>query len=182
MQYQKQSRDGIKTDILSTLNVRNSSYEISYIIVHPDEYALQNSSIINEPSGFKKKLQNKIKKLIDNHVIVYITSLSENQLEIPEFLIDFYNQINIIPLQSKDKVANQVYKLKRQLITHENLKKIIITGGWKNACLKFSINQLIKPSRKISDIDEIKSPIEIFITYQEQKKRYILEIDHEFVF
>ncbi|MCB1193050.1 MAG: hypothetical protein H7A23_12990 [Leptospiraceae bacterium] len=154
----------------------------SYIIVHPDDYAIGNSGIIENPSVFKEKLQKKVKSLISKNVNIYVMNLVENKLDPPEFLMNFKNQIQIIPLLSKDSVSSQVFRLKKKLFIQKYIKKIIITGGWKDACLKFTINHLIKPSVKISDIAQATSPIEVFITFEKEKKNCILEIDHEFIF
>lgn len=156
--------------------------DTAYIIVHPDDYAFENSSIIENVKEFKIKLSYKIKLLLLKNTFIFVMSLSQDEKFLPEFLTESKDKIIIVPLQKKRNVAIQVYKLKQKLFEYKNIKNVIFTGGWKDACFKFTLNQIAKPSFQVLDVDEINSPLDVIITFQEEKRHYSLEVDHEFVF
>ncbi len=153
-----------------------------YVIVHPDDFAFSLSKKISDIDNFKKKLLQKISDLYNQGVKIIVLNLNEG-MELPDFFYGYENMIYLIPNFHQQNVSQQVLALKKLLFLQlKTMKKIIMAGGWEYACFKHTLNNLIAQEHRIKIISKVREPFETIITYHRLSKKFIIEIDYEFVF
>ena len=154
----------------------------AYVIVHPDDFAFSVSKKIKNTDNFKTKLSNKIISLLEWNAKIIILNLNFGY-ELPEFLQKFKNSVKLIPNIESESSMEQVWALQKILLLElKTVKKVIMTGGWENACFKHTLNNLLYNFDRIRKIDSITEPFECEIKYHKVKKKYWIEIDQDFIF
>ena len=157
----------------------------AYVIVHPDDFALSlKKTAKQDTTKYKFLLKQRVRKLLNSRVSVYLLNLDLDSLDPPAFLSEFQGEkrFYIIPTLKKDSVDSQANRLKFELSKFIGLKKIIFTGGWRNACLKHTLNNTITGIQRISFIEKIDKPFKAQLHYKKSKMDVIVMCDHEFIF
>jgi len=154
----------------------------AYIIVHAEDYALENSSLISDPRSYKWKLRSKLEELIKQGSVVIFLKLEDNGSKLPDYIKHLDEGITVIPSKKKDLVNAQSEELKIELLGNRRIKRVILTGGWKYACLKHTLKNTFIFSKEIKRIDWISSFIDAEIIFKDKKKKVLLTIDKKFVF
>jgi len=163
-------------------NNKNFKQQTAYIIVHPDNYAINMSKIIKSADQYKINLIKKIQHLLNNNTLVIVLNLEKNCYNLPDFLKKYQEKVFLIPSLNGDTISTQSDKLKKFLYNIKSIKNIIFTGGWKNACLKHTISKTIVWPSKIQTIDCIDQPIKVKINLESKNKYVLFKLDHEFIF
>ncbi len=154
----------------------------AYVVVHPDEFALACSKVITDPKGYITLLKRKIKSQLFREMAVIILGLQQNDTELPDFLREFSDRVDFVPCFSGDNVNAQSERLRAILVKFRYLRQVIFTGGWKNACLKHTLNNTAVFDGRIKSIDDFVEPMEGIITYGKRRRRVVVAIDHECLF
>jgi len=151
-------------------------------MVHPDDFALNVSTHVERANDYKKNLAFKVKKMLSRRVKVILLNLVLGLNHFPEFLLEFKGQIIIIPALDSDETDAQVNRLKEYLAEHKKIRHLIFTGGWKNACLKHTINHTISDVERIRFVDKELEPFDAKLRYKDYIQSITVMIDQEFIF
>lgn len=112
------------------------------VLVHPDPYALKRSSIIDDPTRFSALLAAEVSRLIRMKVQVMVLSFGKDD-DLPDFLEPFRASIIVIPNHQGDEEQAQAKRVHLALEKMRFIDKVFFSGGWKNACLKHTINHFL---------------------------------------
>jgi hypothetical protein len=157
----------------------------AYVIVHPDEYAIGVSPITGQNANiFMVRLKCRIRILLKEHVIVYLLNLDQETLAPPAYLNEFQQQKNfhVIPVFKDDSIDAQVLRLRMALTEFSGLKQIVFTGGWQNACLKYTLNNTLSGIPRIRFVERVDRPLTAKVCFEGKTIDVIVRVDHEFVF
>jgi hypothetical protein len=160
------------------------NHRLAYVVVHADEYAIRVSSQVPEPLLFQAQLLDRLEGLLANNVNVFLLNLSKNEFHPPPFLRSLVEQVVVIPSLDVDGVNDQARRLRQQLVNYRKVRDVVFTGGWKNACLKHTLNQTIIPqgASRVRLVDEIHRPFEAIVQFEQRLLPVMVSIDHAFVF
>lgn len=156
--------------------------ETAYVIVHPDEFALKNSRIIKNVELYKIKLKRQISAVLQRGGTVFILNLAQNNTLPPDFLQEFMLKVIIIPSLKRDSVNAQSTRLREQLIKRPWIKNIIMTGGWRDACFKHTLNNTFYNMDRVRTVDSTVSPFSGTIVFGNKTRDVLIEIDYEYIF
>lgn len=70
------------------------------------------------------------------------TDLAFNQPPFPDYLLDFESDFVRIPNDQTGNLKGQITDLKRFLIKDQFRNRYIFAGGWRDACLRHTVNQI----------------------------------------
>lgn len=154
----------------------------AYIVVHPDEFALNLGHQVRSIKDYQNELAARIQKLINQKTTVIILNLTSGLNYFPEFLIGLEDQVVIIPSLDDDVTESQVDRLKDYLSGQQRISHLVFTGGWKNACLKHTINHTISDTDRVRFIDRTKTPFRAKLRHRRREHPILVEIDQAFVF
>lgn len=177
MNHQEKQSFGVNTN-----RKKAPGRKTAYIIVHPDDFALNVSDKICDIESYKLRLVKKIKDLLKLRVNVVLLNLTAGVDYFPGFLLEVKGRIAVIPSLNNDKPNAQVVRLKRLINSIEKIDHLIFTGGWKNACLKHTINHTITETERIRFVDKVSTPIKATFKFQSICKKVVVEVDQDFVF
>ncbi|MGK5093715.1 anti-sigma regulatory factor [Deltaproteobacteria bacterium TL4] len=159
------------------------SQTTAYIIVHPDDFALQVGNLLRlTPDQYKEQLKIKVRNLLDQKIFIVVMNLERDIVDPPNFLMEFKNRLFIIPTHKEDDPDSQANRLRQYLIELKGLHQVIFTGGWKHACLMHTVNHTIETKNKIFFKEKIKSPFQGTIFAKHKSKEVWGSIDLDFVF
>ncbi|ETR69058.1 MAG: hypothetical protein OMM_04185 [Candidatus Magnetoglobus multicellularis str. Araruama] len=129
-------------------------------------------------------LKNRIRTLLKKHVRVYLLNLALETLDPPPYLNDFqkHNNFHVIPVFKDDAIDSQVRRLQMALMAFTRLEQIVFTGGWHNACLKYTLNNTLSGIPRIQFVDRIDHPLAAQVCFESKTVHVIVRVDHEFVF
>jgi hypothetical protein len=157
----------------------------AYVIVHPDEYAIGVSPITGQKANlFMLRLKGRIRILLKEHVVVYLLNLAQETLAPPAYLNEFQQKKNfhVIPVFKDDSIDAQVLRLRMALMKFTGLEQIIFTGGWQNACLKYTMNNTLRGIPRIKFVERVDGPLAAQVCFESNTVDVIVRVDHEFVF
>jgi len=169
-----------KKSILRYLN-----HHTAYVIVHPDEFAIGLSPISGQKvNSFMLRLKGQIRRLLKKDVTVYLLNLAMETLDPPAYLNEFqpHKNFHVIPVLKDDAVDSQVIRLLMALMAFSGLEQIVFTGGWQNACLKYTINNTLSGTPRIQFVDKIDGPLTAQVSFENKTVDVIVRVDHEFIF
>jgi len=157
----------------------------AYVIVHPDEYAIGVSPISGQnANSFMIRLKGRIRLLLKKHVTVYLLNLALETLDPPAYLNNFqqHKNFHVIPVLKGDAMDAQVLRLRMALMEFTGLEQIVFTGGWQNACLKYTLNHTLSGIPRIQFVDKVHRPLTAQVCFESKTVDVIVRLDHEFVF
>ncbi len=158
----------------------------AYVIVHPDEYAIQVSMETKQAvEGYKNRLKQRIRLLLNDNVSIYLLNLATDTLAQPPPYLDGFQRerrFYVIPAIKDDPVNAQSTRLLRALAEFEGLRRIVFTGGWRNACLKHTLNHTLAGIPRIPLVERVTAPLDAQFVFEDRRFDIIAEIDHAFVF
>ena len=161
-----------------------SGPQIAYVVVHADEYAIQASRLVKNSQDFQKSLQQHLQKLLQEQVNVILLNLQKTEQQPPKFLRSLEDQVTVIPSLDQDSINAQSERLSEYLVRQRGLKKLVFTGGWKNACLKHTLRRTVitKDPFELGIMDDIHHPVSGVVEYGKQRLEVMVTVDHDFVF
>jgi len=157
----------------------------AYVIVHPDEFAIGVSPITGQnPNSYMISLKDRIRTLLKKRIKIYQLNLALETLDPPDYLNEFQQHYNyhVIPVFKDDAIDSQVLRLRMALMAFTGLEQIVFTGGWQNACLKYTLNNTLSGIPRIKFVDKVDGPLKAQITFERTTADVIVRVDHEFVF
>jgi hypothetical protein len=157
----------------------------AYVIVHPDEYAIGVSPITGQNvDSYMIRLKGRIRILLKEHVTVYLLNLDVETIDPPSYLIEFrqHNNFHVIPVFKNDAIDAQAIRLRKALMAFTGLEQIVFTGGWQNACLKYTLNHTLSGIPRIRFVDRIDCPLTAQVCFESKTVNVIVRMDHEFIF
>jgi hypothetical protein len=157
----------------------------AYVIVHPDEYAIGVSPITGQnANSFMIRLKDRIRILLKKRVRVYQLNLALDTSDPPAYLNEFqqHDNFQVIPVLKNDTIDAQVLRLRMALIEFTGMKQIVFTGGWQNACLKYTLNHTLNGISRIRFVDRVDVPLMAQVSFESKTVDVIVWVDHEFVF
>ena len=161
-----------------------SGPQITYVVVHADEYAIQASRLVKNSQAFQESLQQHLQKLLQEQVNVILLNLQKTEQQPPKFLRSLADQVTVIPSLEQDSINAQSERLREYLVRQRGMKQLVFTGGWKNACLKHTLCQTVmtKDPFELGIMDEIHHPIKGVVEYGKQMLEVMVTVDHDFIF
>ncbi len=157
----------------------------AYVIVHPDEYAIQVSMATKDAvEGYKNRLKQRIRLLLNDNVSIYLLNLAVGILTPPPYLDGFQRErrFYVIPAIKDDPMDAQSTRLRRALAEFEGLRRVVFTGGWRNACLKHTLNHTLAGIPRIRFVEKVTAPLDAQVCFENRSFDITAEIDHAFVF
>jgi hypothetical protein len=161
-----------------------SGPQIAYVVVHADEYAIQASRLVKNSQDFQISLRQHLQKLLQEQVNVILLNLQKTEQQPPKFLRSLGDQVTVIPSLEQDSINAQSERLSEYLVQQRDLKQLVFTGGWKNACLKHTLRRTVitKDPFELGIMDEIHHPVSGVVEYGKQRLEVMVTVDHDFVF
>jgi len=157
----------------------------AYVIVHPDEFAIGVSSITGQNvDSYMVRLKGRIRILLKEQVSVYLLNLDMGTLDPPAYLNKFrqYKNFHVIPVFKGDPIDAQALRLRKALVAFTGLEQIVFTGGWQNACLKYTLNHTLSGIHRVQFVDRIDCPLTAQVSFESKTVDVIVRVDHEFIF
>ena len=155
-----------------------------YVLVHADDFALSHSSIIESVASFEKNLRTRLLQLIRCKVPIVFLDLDFGSPELPAYLQEFAGDLDRIPNFQTGNLAEQHAALSRWLLRHPERSHYVFAGGWRDACLRATVNHVAhkKPRFRV-DQTHMNGIHEAQMCIAGYRPRDItIEIDWPFVF
>lgn len=113
-----------------------------YILVHADNFAISKSRIRSDHNRLKQTIRAQLRRNIMEQVPILYTELDCGEPPLPDYLADFDEHIKRIPNEHAGNLEAQLQALKRALLKQVNRRHYVFAGGWRDACLRYTVNQV----------------------------------------
>lgn len=172
------------TTVPRSSQLPNPNNRLAYVVVHADEYAIRVSRLVEHPPDFQERLCHHLLWLVSQRAHVFLLNLNKNELHPPSFLQPLNGRVVVVPSLDQDQVNDQAQRLREQLVRYPKIQNVVFTGGWKNACLKHTLNQTIRPkgTERVRMVDDIDQPFPGVVEWEGQRLEVMVMMDHQFVF
>lgn len=124
-----------------------------YILVHADDFAISKSIIHTDHDKLKQTIRARCRVHVRRGDQVVFTDLDADNPPLPEYLTELEDAIVRIPNHHTGNLRGQIADLKSYLVKQRNVSHYTFAGGWRDACLRHTVNQVAhrKPRLKVSE-------------------------------
>ncbi len=124
-----------------------------YILVHADDFAIGKSIIHTDHDRLKQTIRARCRLHVRRGDPVVFTDLDSDDPPLPEYLKELEDVIVRIPNQHTGNLRGQINDLKSYLVKQRNISHYTFAGGWRDACLRYTVNQVAhrQPRLKVSE-------------------------------
>ena len=113
-----------------------------YILVHADDFAISNSMIRKDHAALRTSIRRRCITLARNKVPIIFTDLAGDNPPLPGYLAELELPIKQIPNAMTGNLDQQILELKQHLHKLSRRNRLIFAGGWRDACLRRTVNQV----------------------------------------
>jgi hypothetical protein len=121
-----------------------------YILVHADDFAIGHSMFKKDPDAVKASIRQRCRAFHNLRVPIIFTNLAMDDPPLPEYLRSLDIPMTQIPNANSPNLEEQLEFLKRHLSRFPRRHRYIFAGGWRDACLRRTINQVAYRKRRLS--------------------------------
>ncbi|MFT7247091.1 MAG: hypothetical protein ACI82A_004474 [Candidatus Azotimanducaceae bacterium] len=113
-----------------------------YILIHADDFAINRSMIRTDHDQVRSNIRARCLQSSRLKMPMVFTDLAFNQPPFPDYLKDFEADFIRIPNDQTGNLTSQITNLKQFLTKDRSRDRYIFAGGWRDACLRYTVNQI----------------------------------------
>jgi nicotinamidase-related amidase len=113
-----------------------------YILIHADDFAIGNSMIRKDHAALRASIRRRCVALVQNKVPIVFTDLGAGAPPLPEYIAALDIPVKQIPNAMTGNLDQQILDLKQHLHKLSRRNRLIFAGGWRDACLRRTVNQV----------------------------------------
>lgn len=113
-----------------------------YILIHADDFAISRSMIRTDCDQICSNIRARCLQNSRLKIPMVFTDLAFNQPPFPDYLKDFETDFIRIPNDQTGNLKSQITCLKKFLVKDQSRNRYIFAGGWRDACLRYTVNQI----------------------------------------
>lgn len=114
----------------------------TYILVHADDFAIAKSFIRRDGERLKQTFRARCRLNVKKGIRILFTELDSESPPLPDYLAEFDDQIVRIPSGNDNGLEQQIKSLRKALLKQAHRTHYIFAGGWRDACLRYTVNQI----------------------------------------
>lgn len=124
-----------------------------YILVHADDFAIGKSIIHSDHQRLKQTIRSRCRLHLKRGDKLVFTDLDCDNPPLPEYLSEFQDVMVRVPNQHTGNLRGQIDELKKYLLKQRTISHYTFAGGWRDACLRYTVNQIAhrQPRLKVSE-------------------------------
>lgn len=116
--------------------------ETIYILIHADDFAISESMFRKDHDKVRSNIRVRCMENSRLKIPMVFTDLAFNQPPFPDYLLDFESAFVRIPNDQTGNLQGQTTELRRFLMKQPSRDRYIFAGGWRDACLRYTVNQV----------------------------------------
>ena len=155
-----------------------------YILVHGDDFAISKSMIRKDGERLKQTIRTRCRLNVKKSIPIIYTELDCDDPPLPAYLEEFDSHIIRVANQHTGNLHGQIETLKQVLLRFRTRSHYTFSGGWRDACLRFTVNNVaFRRPRLIVNEERMQGVEAAVLQYPGYRDRNItVEVDWPNVF